>query len=113
VSEGRIFRQVDGRWDPVGSELPVWAHVPPRPNQSLNVWVLPKGEGYAARDMIVFGETAHRLLSPVPPGDVAWNDTIDAALALHSPADVREWVTHIELWLALRQDKPWASGRPD
>ena len=107
MAEGRVFRKVDDRWEPIGDLLPAWDHVPPRPNQPMNVWVLPKGEGYAARDVLAFGETGHRLLSLVPTDDVAWQDVIDAALAMHPPAHVREWSNQIELWLAMKLPESW------
>lgn len=104
--EGRVFRRVgNGQgWEPIGDALPAWDHVPPRPNQPINVWVLPRGEGYAAGDMLVFGETGHRLLSLVPPDDVAWQEVIDAAAVRYTADDVRAWASQIELWLGLRVD---------
>jgi len=107
MGDGRVFRQLNDRWEAVGEPLPVWDHVPPRPNQPVNVWVLPKGQGYQARDVIAFAETGHRLLSLVPADDVAWESVIDSALAMHSPTHVREWVGQIDLWLAMRLGESW------
>jgi len=110
VNQGRVFRKADERWEPIGEQLPVWDHVPPRPKQPINVWVLPRGEGYLPGDVVAFGETGHRLLAPVPPDDVAWGEVVDAALALHSPAHVREWATSIELWLSMALRDGWKFG---
>jgi hypothetical protein len=107
MAAGRVFRRIEDRWVPVGGELPVWDHVPPRPNQPINVWVLPKGERYLARDVIVFGETGHRMLSLIPTDDADWTSVIDTALAIHSHEHVSEWVTQIELWLAITLADPW------
>lgn len=106
MSEGRVFRRVKttNGWEPIGEVLPAWDHVPPRPNQPINVWVLPRGEGYAPGDVLFFGETGHRLLSPVPPDDVAWHDVIEAASLRFSHHEVRNWISQIELWLGLRVD---------
>jgi len=97
-----VFRKVDERWEPIGDSLPVWDHVPPRPNQQINVWVLPNTEGYEAGDVLVFGETGHRLLTLVHADDVAWDNVIESALAVHPPQHVREWSNQIELWLGMR-----------
>jgi hypothetical protein len=110
MTAGRVFRCVDGRWQAVGEPLPVWDHLPPRPHQRINVWVLPRGEGYEIGDVVAFGETGHRLLSEVPPDDVAWSEVIDAALAVHPESHVRQWATGIELWLGLRLDDSWRSS---
>ncbi len=107
MSDGRVFRKVDNRWEPIGDPLPVWDHVPPRPRQPINVWVLPKGEGYATGDVVAFGEAGHRLLSLVPNDDVAWVEVIEAAMATNSPSQVNEWATRIELWLAMRLEGSW------
>lgn len=107
MSEGRIFRKTDGGWQPVGDSLPAWDHVPPRPNQAINVWVLPKGEGYEPGDILAFGETGHRLLSLVPNDDVAWEEVIDAALVRYPLNEVREWAAQIELWLGMRLERAW------
>lgn len=107
MADGRVFRKTNDRWEPVGDVLPAWDHVPPRPNQPMNVWVLPKGQGYQSGDVVAFGESGHRLLSLMPPDDVAWSGVIDAALAIHSVEHVREWVTQIELWLAIRLADAW------
>lgn len=107
MTAARVFRKDEEGWQPVGTPLPVWDHVPPRPNQPINVWVLPTGEGYLAKDVVVFGERGHRLLSLVPPDDDAWNQVVDAALAVHSPEHVSEWAAGIELWLGLRLDGNW------
>jgi hypothetical protein len=100
--EGRVFRNVDERWEPIGDPLPTWDHVPPRPNQDINVWVLPNTEGYQVGDVIAFGETGHRLLALVPTDDVAWDDVVQSALAMHPAEHVRQWTHQIELWLGMR-----------
>ena len=108
MAAGRVFRRIEDRWVPVGGELPAWDHVPPRPSQPINVWVLPKGEGYLARDVIVFGETGHRMLSLVPSDDAAWTSVIDAALAIHSHAHVKR-MGHTNRTLACdNTDRPLA-----
>lgn len=107
VSEGRVFRHSDGGWQPIGEPLPAWDHVPPRPNQPINVWVLPKGEGYESGDVVAFGETGHRLLSLVPNDDAAWSEVIDAALLRYPEAEVRQWAAEIELWLGMRLSGGW------
>lgn len=107
MTEGRVFRRVEQRWEPIGDPLPTWDHVPPRPNQAVNVWVLPRGEGYAVRDVLAFGETGHRLLSLVPRDDVAWDNVIESALAMHPADAVRDWLQQVELWLALKIDRPF------
>lgn len=107
MSDGRVFRKVDGRWEPIGEPLPVWDHVPPRPRQPINVWVLPKGEGYQVGDVVAFAETGHRLLSLVPADDAAWGEVMDAALAMNTPGHVREWAGQIDLWLGMRLAAPW------
>ena len=107
MSQGRVFRQVDDRWEPIGEVLPVWDHLPPRPNAAINVWVLPSGQGYHVGDVIGFGETGHRLLSLVPADDAAWGEVLNAALATNTEQQVREWAAMIELWLAMRMTGPW------
>lgn len=107
MAEGRVFRKTESTWEPVGDSLPTWDHVPPRPNQSINVWVLPKGEGYLPGDVLAFGETGHRMLSLVAHDDVAWQEVIDAALARYSLDDVRQWASQIELWLGMRLEPTW------
>ena len=109
MADGRVFRRIDDRWTAIGDPLPVWDHVPPRPNQPINVWVLPKGEGYEPGDVVAFGETGHRLLSLVPPDDVAWENVIDSALAVHPPQHVRTWAASIDLWLGMRLAESWRS----
>lgn len=104
MSEGRVFRRVAEGWEPIGDALPAWDHVPPRPNQPINVWVLPRGEGYDPGDVLVFGEIGHRLLSRVPPDDVAWQEVIGAASLRYPDKEVRVWLSQIELWLGLRVD---------
>lgn len=99
-----MFRKVGNGWEPVGEVLPAWDHVPPRPNQPINVWVLPRGEGYAPGDVLFFGESGHRLLSLVPADDVAWQEVIEAASVHYSPREVGVWASQIELWLGLRVD---------
>ena len=107
MSDGRVFRKVDDRWVPIGDPLPVWDHVPPRPSQAINVWVLPKGEGYTTGDVVAFGETGHRLLSLVPNDDASWGEVIEAALAMNPPAAVNDWASKIELWLGMRLQGSW------
>ena len=104
---GRVFRRIEDRWVSVGEQLPVWDHVPPRPSQPINEWVLPKDGGYLAGDVIAFGETGHRLLSLISTDDTAWTSVIDAALAIHSHEHVSEWVTQIDLWLAITLPNSW------
>lgn len=107
MADGRVFRKIEDQWQAVGAPLPVWDHVPPTPNQPVNVWVLPKGDGYQSGDVVAFGETGHRLLSLVPPDDVAWNNVIESALAIHSADHVREWIAQIDLWLGIRLAAAW------
>lgn len=107
MNEGRVFRKANTGWQPIGDSLPAWDHVPPRPTQSINVWVLPKGEGYQPGDVLAFGETGHRMLSLVPRDDAAWEEVIDAALARYHHDHVREWVSQIELWLGMRLERAW------
>lgn len=107
MSAGRVFRRIDDRWEPIGDPLPVWDHVPPRPRQRINVWVLPKGDDYEVGDVVAFGETGHRLLSRVPRDDAAWAEVAEAALALHPVAHVREWTSQIELWLGMQLSDSW------
>ena len=66
-----------------------------------------KARDTLAGDVIAFGETGHRLLSLIPTDDAAWTSVIDAALAIHSHEHVSEWVTQIELWLAITLPDPW------
>lgn len=102
-----MFRQSDAGWQPIGDLLPEWEHAPPRPHEPMSVWVLPNDQGYAVGDVIAFAETAHRLLSPVPKGDAAWAEVIDAASLLHEADHVREWLGWIELWLCLGLEGDW------
>lgn len=113
MSTGRVFRKGDQGWEAIGDQLPAWDHVPPRPNDPMSVWVLPAECGYLAGDVVAFAETGHRLLSLVPPGDAAWQQVIDSALLLHEPAQVREWVASVELWLAQRLPEGWQGRRSD
>jgi len=107
MTAARVFRNVDDQWQPVGEPLPIWDHVPPRPNQPINVWVVPSGEGYQAGDVVVFGELGHRLLSLVPHDDEAWSQVVNAALAVHPPNHVREWAAGIELWVGVKLSGSW------
>ena len=107
MSIGRVFRKLDAGWEAIGEQLPTWDHVPPRPDEAMAVWVLPSSDGYQPGDVIAFAETAHRLVSPVPRDDVAWQNVQTQALMLHEIDEVRTWMAGIELWLCMRITGDW------
>lgn len=111
MQHGRVFRKLDGDWQPIGEPLPEWPHVPTRTNDPMAVWVLPRDLRVEAGDVVVLSETAHRMLAPTPPEDAAWAEVINSALSLHDATDVREWIAGVELWMGMRLDGDWRSGR--
>lgn len=109
MQHGRVFRNTADEWVPVGEPLPEWPHVPTRAHEPMAVWVLPRDLECMAGDVVVLGESAHRLLAPTPPEDAAWGEVINAALSLNDARDVSNWIESVELWMGMRLARDWRS----
>lgn len=89
--------------------LPGFDHAPPTPQLPFANWIVPRSSRVQMGDVIVWGEHAHQLLSPLPPGDDGFTAVVEQGQIWMERAQLAQWIADIEVWLGhrLTAGRPW------